>query len=90
MVLYRQPHKPNALQFETDGKFFGGVSASFRVMSPIDCLRTCLNSRQACDSVNFGPVFMGGKHVPCELVKTGQDSLTNITEAPGWSLVVGE
>ena len=71
-------------------KIFGGVVASFRAMSPIECLRSCLNSRQACNSVNFGPVSMGGKYVQCELVKTNQDTLINMTAVPGWSLVVGE
>ena len=67
----------------------GGLMASSQARSRIDCMRACLRS-QDCNSVNLGSVLVGSNHVECELVTTDQNSLTSITEAPGWSLTVGE
>ena len=70
-------------------KNFGGLLTSSQARSRIDCMQACLRS-QDCNSVNLGSVLAGGNRVECELVTTDQNSLTSITEAPGWSLTVGE
>ena len=70
-------------------KNFGGLLASSRARSRMDCMRACLRS-QECNSVNLGSVLVGRNRVECELVMTDQNSLTSITEAPGWSLTLGE
>ena len=70
-------------------KNFGGLVASSQARSRIDCMRACLKSPE-CNSINLGYVSMGGNRVECELVTTDQNSLTSITEAPGWSLTLGE
>ena len=79
----------NRFAVRNDWKNVGGLLASSRARSRIDCVRACLRS-QECNSVNLGSVLVGENRVDCELVKTDQNSLTSITEAPGWSLTLGE
>ena len=79
----------NSFAVRNGWKNFGGLLASYRVRSRIDCMRACLTS-QECNSVNLGSVLVGRNRVECELVTTDQNSLTSITEAPGWSLTLGE
>ena len=67
----------NSFAVRNGWKNFGGLLASYRVRSRIDCMRACLTS-QECNSVNLGSVLVGRNRVECELVTTDQNSLTSI------------
>ena len=63
-----------------------GIIASFLAESVISCSTACA-SDVSCNSFNLGPVAVGtNNRKPCDLVKTDQNTLVNITEVPGWSL----
>ena len=81
--------KSNRFAVRNGWKNVGGLLAGSRARSRIDCMQACVKSHE-CNSVNLGSVLVGGNRVECELVTTDQNSLTSITEAPGWSLTVGE
>ena len=64
----------------------GGIIASFLAESVISCSTACASECE-CNSFNLGPVAVGtNNRKPCDLVKTDQNTLVNITEVPGWSL----
>ena len=64
----------------------GGIIASFLAESVISCSAACASECE-CNSFNLGPVAVGtNNRKPCDLVKTDQNSLVNITEVHGWSL----
>ena len=67
-----------------------GILDSFEARSHFACAAACDRERQ-CNSYNVGPVLAGsdGRQV-CDLVTTDQHSVGGITEAPGWSMFVGE
>ena len=68
----------------------GGNIASFPADSVISCSAACVNQAK-CNSFNLGPVAGGADNGElCDLVKTDQHSLANITEAPGWALYLSE
>ena len=63
----------------------GGIIASFLAESVISCSTACASDAD-CNSFNLGPVAVGTNNRKlCDLVKTDQNWLANITEVPGWS-----
>ena len=67
-----------------------GILDSFEARSRLDCAAACDNERQ-CNSYSVGPVLVGRhRRQLCDLVTTDQHSVAGITEAPGWSMFVGE
>ena len=68
----------------------GGIIASILAESGSKCSAVC-TIRSECNSFNLGPVLVGTNNRKlCDLVKTDQNSLANITEVPGWSLFLRE
>ena len=64
----------------------GGIIASFLAESVISCSTACASEAE-CNSFNLGPVAVGTNNRKlCDLVKTDQNTLANVTAVPGWSL----